>query len=232
MSGMKIGVLALLAVGCASNATMLKQQQEGENLRAELAETYVKKGAYDAATPLLAHALADHPTDAHLHILYGTVLRERGLYPQAEKEFLTAIELSSRAAAAWAGIAMLYDHMRRPEEAERAHRRALELAPRNATYWNNFGFSLFVAKDPKKLDEAVAALERALSLDPGMVVAYNNLGFAYGRRGDYRDAERAFRNGGGEVAAKLNLALVYEQNGDDVMAEKLRAAADAQTEVK
>jgi hypothetical protein len=65
-----------------------------------------------------------------------------------------------------------------------------------------------------------------------MVVAYNNLGFAHGRRGDYRDAERAFKNAGGEMAAKLNLAIVYEQNGDEATAEKLRAAADAQTEVK
>jgi Flp pilus assembly protein TadD len=119
-------------------------------------------------------------------------------------------------------MGLLFDLMHRPEEAQRAHRAALLLAPSSATYWNNLGFSLFVAEQN---DEAVAALEKALSLDPGLVVAYNNLGFAYGRRGDMADAERSFRTAGGEIGALVNMAIVHERRGDAETAARLRAEA-------
>lgn len=211
------------SVGCAaSKAHMRRAQREGEMLRVELAETYIQKGAYDAAVPLLQRAIAEHPRDAKIRMLYGTVLRERGLYPQAERELRLAVKLARRYPAAWAGLGLLYDLMRRPADAEKAHRTAVRLSPRNATYWNNLGFSLYVAGDT---DGAIAALEEALSIDPSLTIAYNNLGFAYGRRGDFEAAERCFRTAGGEGPAKVNLALIYEENGDTETAETLRREA-------
>lgn len=213
--------------GCgASKAHLQKAEIDGRLLRVELAQTYVGRGAYEAAIPLLRLAVAEFPDSPRVRTLYGTVLRERGLYPQAEREFLAALRTAPGFAPAWAGLGILYDLMRRPADAERAHRRAIALAPGVAAYWNNLGFSLYVAG---RTDEAIAALERALALDPSLVVAYNNLGFAYGRKGDYANAERCFRGaagGSGEAGAYLNLALVYEQNGDVAAAERLRSAAE------
>jgi Flp pilus assembly protein TadD len=229
MRGMRSIALSLVLLGgslagCATSSHMRKTEQDGENLRVELAQTYMRKGAYDAALPLLKRALADKPKDPYLHTMYGTVLRERGLYPQAERELLSALAAEPKRASAWAEIGVLYDLERRSEEAEHAHRRAVELAPGNARYWNNLGFSLYVAG---RVDDAIPVLERSLAIDPGMTVAYNNLGFAYGKKGAYKEAERSFRTAGGDAAVMVNMALVYEQNVDDATAAKLRAEAKA-----
>ncbi len=217
-----VALLAALATaaGCATDAHLRKTEAEGERMRLDLAETYVKKGAYAAAIPLLTRELAERPRSDAVRTLYATVLREQGLYPQAEREFRAALALAPANARAWDGLGVLLDLMRRPEEAEAAHRRALALAPGSADYWNNLGFSLYVAR---KNDEAIAALEQALAIDPSLLVAYNNLGFAYGRRGDDAGAERCFRTAGGAASARLNMAIVYDQRGDAEAAARLRA---------
>lgn len=219
---MKRLLLFMLAAGCASTANLRKTEEDGEKMRFDLAETFVRKGAYTAAIPLLRREVMVHPKNDAVHTLYGIVLREQGLYPQAEKELKAALALAPASPRALDAIGVLYDLMRRPAEAEAAHRAALASAPAAATYWNNLGFSLYVAK---KNDEAIVALERALALDPGLVVAYDNLGFAYGRRGDDAGAERCFRSAGGEVGTRVNMAIVYEQRGDSDRASRLRADA-------
>ncbi|HKA86204.1 MAG TPA: tetratricopeptide repeat protein [Haliangiales bacterium] len=222
---MKRITMVLIALGgCATDSHVRRTQEEGEHLRVELAETYIKKGAYDAAIPLLTRAAAQAPKDAYVRTLYGTVLREKGLYPQAERELKAAIDLNPRGASAWAEMGILYDLEHRGDDAERAHRQALTLAPASASYWNNLGFSLYVAG---RTDEAVDALEKSLALDPGLTVAYNNLGFAYGRARRMADAERSFRTAGGDLAALVNMAIVYERNGDADTAARLRAEAKA-----
>jgi Flp pilus assembly protein TadD len=221
---MRLMVLLLVLTGCASQKHIRKTEADGARLRVELAETYVQKRAYVAAIPLLRRSVVETPADPHVRTLYGTVLREQGLYPQAEKELLEATRLAPASAEAHAALGVLYDLMRRPADAEREHRAALALAPQSASIWNNLGFSLYVAR---KNDEAIVALEKALALDPGLIIAYNNLGFAYGRRGSMSDAERSFRTAGGEGAALVNMAIIYDQRGDAETAAKLRAEARA-----
>lgn len=219
-----IALLALLVgSGCAASKDHIRRTEEqGRNLRIDLAETYVQRGAYDAALPLLKRAIVENPHDPRPRVLYATILRQRGLYPQAEMQYGLAIKVAPQNADAHAGIGVLFDLMRRPIEAQRAHKRALKLAPGNATYWNNYGFSLLTSGHTKK---AIPCFERALHLDPGLVIAYNNLGFAYGRSGDDNAAERSFRSGLGEASAQLNMSLVYEERGDAARANTARQRA-------
>jgi Flp pilus assembly protein TadD len=216
----KAVALLVLVAGCATDAHLRKTEEDGERMRLDLAETYVRKGAYTAAIPILTRELAERPKSDYVHALYATVLREQGLYPQAEREYRAALALAPANARAWDGLGVLLDLMRRQAEAEPAHRRAIELVPGSAEYWNNLGFSLYVAR---KIDDAIVALEKALALDPALVVAYNNLGFAYGRRGDLADAERCFRTAGGPASARLNMAIVYDERGDTEMAARMRS---------
>jgi Flp pilus assembly protein TadD len=215
-------LLFLLAGACASDAHLRRSVADGEQMRFELAQTYVRKGAYGAAIPLLRREVAERPQSDAVRALYGVVLREQGLYPQAEKELLAALALAPRNARALDALGVLYDLERRAADAEKAHRAALELAPREALYWNNLGFSLYVARRDA---EAIAALERALALDPALTIAYGNLGFAYGRRGDLVAAERSFRTAGGELGVRVNMAIVHEQRGEKERAARLRADA-------
>ena len=155
-------------------------------------------------------------------VLYANVLRDLGLYPQAEREYRYVLAKAPRYAPGHAGIGILCDLQRQSKTALRHHRIAVRLAPGNPSYRNNLGFSLYLAG---KTDEAIVELERALAMDPSLAVAYNNLGFAYGRKKDYERAERTFRSALGEASTLLNMALIYEENGDLARAETLRKRA-------
>src|SRR5262249_44819978 len=49
--------LLVLLAACATDSHLRRTEEEGERMRLDLAETYVKKGAYTAAIPLLTHEL-------------------------------------------------------------------------------------------------------------------------------------------------------------------------------
>jgi Flp pilus assembly protein TadD len=223
MRGIVVVLGVVASIGCGARQAP-DREAEGGALRAELAELYVAKGAREAAAPLLRRAIAEHPKDARLRVLYGRVLRDLGLLPQAERELRLAVRLAPRRADAHAALAILLDLTGRGREALAAHARAVRLEPGDAALRNNLGFSLMTAGRPA---EAIGPLEAALALDPGLGQAYANLGFAYGRAGRMVDAERTFRAGLGEAAAIYNLSLIHEEAGDAAKAEALRAEAFA-----
>ncbi len=218
-------VLAAAAAGCgAAQKQHAKLQKEGEQFRAELAELYVDKGAMQAAVPLLQRILAEHPDDHRSRVLYGTVLRDLGLYPQAERELSYVVEHDDTRADAHAALGILLDLTGRHDDALDHHRAATKLAPGDATYRNNLGFSLLAAGDA---EGAIAPLEAALSLDPGLPQSYANLGFAYGRAGRLEHAERTLRAGLGKAAALYDLALIHDERGEAELADALRDEAYA-----
>lgn len=214
-----------LASGCAGPAKQQAAiQMQSDALRRELAELYVQKGARQAAVPLLQKLIAEQPTDVRARVLYGTLLRDLDLYPQAEAELRRALVLDPRRADAHAGLAILLDLTGRHADALAHHRSAAQLAPGSADYRNNLGFSLLAAGDAAG---AIAPLEAALSLDPALPHAYANLGFAYGRTGRFDLAERTFRAGLGEAAALFNLSLLQAERGDVATSATLRERAFA-----
>lgn len=216
-------LVVLLVIGCGGAAKQHRQiARESESLRGDLAELYVAKGAREAAMPMLQRIITEQPKNARARVLYGSVLRDSGLYPQAETQLRAAIMLEPHRADAHAALAILLDLTGRHAPALRHHVRATKLAPGVADYRNNLGFSLLSAGEPAA---AVPPLEAALALDPGLGQAYANLGFAYGYTGRFTDAERTFRAGLGEVAALLNLAMLHDERGDHDSAASLRERA-------
>ncbi len=218
-----VGVLLMTgAFGCAAKKHHTKIAKDAEALRYDLAALYVKKGAKQAAIPLLQNILRDHPKDVRARIMYGSVLRDLGLYPQARRELHYALKLAPKAAAAHAALGMLYDLKKQSKRARKYHIRSVQLARNNATYRNNLGFSLFLAGKTKA---AVVQLEQALRMNPGLVIAYNNLGFAYGQLTNSARAKRTCRAALSEASTPVNMALVYECNGDLSQARALRQDA-------
>lgn len=216
-------VIAAMLVACGgAQRRQAEMQKQGESLRLELAELYVHKGARQAAVPLLQRIIGERPLDVRARVLYGSVLRDLSLYPQAEAELRRALQIEARRPDAHAAIAILLDLTGRHAEAVKHHTYAVRLAPGNAEYRNNLGFSHLAAGKP---EDAIAPLEAALALDPGLSHAYANLGFAYGRVGRLEDAERTFRAGLGEAGALIDLALVYEERGAADKAAELRERA-------
>jgi Flp pilus assembly protein TadD len=211
----------LVACGGAQKR-QAEMQRQGESLRLELAELYVHKNARQAAVPLLQRILAERPLDVRARVLYGSVLRDLNLFPQAEAELRRALVIEQRRPDAHAAIAILLDLTGRHDEAMKHHTYAVKLAPGSAEFRNNLGFSLLAAGKPS---DAIGPLEVALALDPALSHAYANLGFAYGRVGRLEEAERTFRAGLGEAAALIDMALVYEERGEADKASELRERA-------
>jgi len=75
-----------------------------------------------------------------------------------------------------------------PEEAERAYRIALELAPNDVLSLNNFGY--FLANRGERLDEAETMVKRALSLNPEAGFILDSLGWIYYQKGEIDQAIR------------------------------------------
>jgi len=216
--------IAVIAGGCGGAQKPSGEVNKQENLQFKLARTYVENGAPQSAIPLLRREIAIRPNWAEARILYGTVLRDMHLYPQAASQFRKALKLAPNSAEAHAGFAILSDLQGLGERALEHHRLAVKLAPSVAAYHNNLGFSLYLSK---KDDEAIAEFELALEQDPGLTIAYNNIGFAYGRRGELAKARRSFRVIRSEAATLFNMSLIQDERGDFDEAEELRKRAYA-----
>jgi superkiller protein 3 len=215
-------LIAGLSTACGASRQHKQVQDAGESLRYELAELYVGKNARQAAVPLLQKILAENPKDIRARVLYGKVLRDQGLYPEAAKHIRFALKLDSNYADAHAAIGILYDLQRKPHKALLHHIMAVRLAPGVAAYRNNLGFSFY---GEGKIDQAITQLERSLALDPALGIAYNNLGFAYGRAGRFDEAKRTFRQALTEAGTLVNMAMIYDEHERSAEAELSRAQA-------
>jgi Flp pilus assembly protein TadD len=203
-----LGALSCLS-GCATTTSSSAQRQS--QLSNEIAEVLVAHHANEQATPLLQRAVAEDPTNARVHTMLGIVLRDRGLFEQAEAELLLANKLQADDTDTLSALGVTYDKWGKGDLAESWHRRALALRPQSPDLLNNLGFSLFLRQHT---EQSIEAYKEALRHDPSARRVYNNLGFAHARQRDFAQAYKDFENAGGKAAAMANLALAYELSGD------------------
>jgi Flp pilus assembly protein TadD len=197
-------------LGCADTQGAQRTSEVGYAARNRLAHELVSRGDWARAFALLEDLHRDRPNDVEVLTLRGIVFRERGLFADAEADLKAALKINADAADAHAALGILYDVQTRPE-AEAAHRKAVKLAPQNAAYLNNLGFSLYLRQ---RFKEAITVYESAARLAPSSRRVRTNLGFACAAVGDLRRAAREFQMGGTEAEAKNNLGFAYERRGD------------------
>jgi Flp pilus assembly protein TadD len=162
------------------------------------------------------------PKHAESWLLRGLVYREQKLEAEAEADLNEALRIDGDLAEAHAALGILYDGQRRGDDALRHHKRAVELEPRNPSYLNNLGFSLFAHGRPR---EALPVLHEALRAAPTDARLRNNLGFAYAAAGDFTHAAAQFALGGTPAQAKNNLGWAYERRGSLTQAHDLYVEA-------
>jgi Flp pilus assembly protein TadD len=209
LAGLIAGAAAL-NVGCAETNGAQRPTEAGYAARHKLAHELVSRGDWARAFAMLEELHRDRPDDAEVLTLRGIVYRERGLFADAESDLKAALKIAPESADAHAAIGILYDVQMR-SEAEAEHRKAVKLAPKNAAYLNNLGFSLYLRQHFK---EAITVYESAARLAPLSRKVRTNLGFACAAVGDLRRAAREFQMGGTEAEAKNNLGFAYERRGD------------------
>jgi protein O-GlcNAc transferase len=205
--------LALLAAGLGGCATsgMSRQEQSAFNARKQLTRELVNRGEWESAFAYAGELHRQKPDDAEVLTLRGIIYRERNLPTEAEADLRAALAANPLSAETHAALGILLDASRRGGEADKHHRRAVELEANNAGYQNNLGFSLLLRG---KQHDAVEVLKRAASLSPTTPRIRTNLGFAYAAIGDFRRAAREFELGGPPAEARNNLGYAYEKRGD------------------
>jgi len=209
LAGLIAGAAALNGA-CAETKGAQRTSDAGYAARHKLAHELVSRGDWARAFAMLEELHRDRPEDAEVLTLRGIVFRERGLFADAEGDLKAALKIDPDSADAHAAIGILYDVQMR-SEAEAEHRKAVKLAPKNAAYLNNLGFSLYLRQQFK---EAIGVYESAARLAPLSRKVRTNLGFACAAVGDLRRAAREFQMGGTEAEAKNNLGFAYERRGD------------------
>jgi TolB-like protein/Flp pilus assembly protein TadD len=155
-------------------------------------------------------ALRRPPTtsEAYEYYLRGRQCLPRMTHPDLERSrtlFARALDLDAGYGPAWAGLATvhatLYEWFGARDEdldaAERASRRALELAPALAEAHTARGFALSLSR---RYDEAEGEFEKAIAINPNSFDAHYYFARSSFARGDTEGAARLFR-----TAADLRL---------------------------
>jgi Flp pilus assembly protein TadD len=216
-----LALLPLAGGGCGHSGGAQQPSPAAYNARVRLAKELVSRGDWARAFGMLDELHRDRPDDAEVLILRGIVYRERGLFADGEADLKAALKVVPESGDAHAALGILYDVQMNPE-AEKEHREAVRLAPKNPAFLNNLGFSLFLRQHFK---EAVGVYESAARLAPLSPRVRTNLGFACAAMGDLRRAAREFQMGGTEAEAKNNLGFAYERRGDMANAFELYVEA-------
>ncbi len=117
------------------------------------------------------------PDKAPVHLNLGCNYQERNMLDKAIEQYLLAIKLEPRhAAAAHNNLGVAYKSLNMPGKAEEEYLAALRLDPDNHEYHYNLGIFY---KSYNMLDKAMEQYLIAIKLKPDYAVAHNNLGGVY-----------------------------------------------------
>jgi DNA-binding winged helix-turn-helix (wHTH) protein/tetratricopeptide (TPR) repeat protein len=141
-----------------------------------------------------SHAVGAEPNLAEAQTSLGVVNFFLGWdWAAAEIEFRKAVALDPSYCLAHRTLGIALSHMRRPEEAKSAVRRARELEPLNAAH---HALSAQVAFNARDYLAAVEFAQQATVLDPGFLIGYLQLGQAHEQLGNSDLALDALQNAG------------------------------------
>jgi Flp pilus assembly protein TadD len=119
--------------------------------------------------PLTPELIGDDPND---ELSLGKKYFQQGSYGLAEKYFRKAVELHSKDAESWVGLAASYDRLKRFDLADRAYDQAIKLIGATPEVMNNQGFSYMLRGDYRR---ARTTLLAAQAKDPASPYIASNL---------------------------------------------------------
>jgi Flp pilus assembly protein TadD len=209
---MRTLLFPVVVAACAACASTSSARREGDvaAARKQLARALLDRGDAGGARDAVEPLCRAHRPDPEALALRGVAYQQQGLVKEAEADLREAVTRNDRLAFAHSALAILLDLGGRASEAERHHRRALALSPREPRYLNNLAFSLFARGDARG---AIPVFLEAARADPTNARVRNNLGFAYAVAGDFARAREEFERGGDPRQARVNLAFAYERTG-------------------
>lgn len=193
-----------------AQALRLRIAQEPNNLaaRIRLAEHLREMGHPDLAAEHLRLAAERFADRAEVQVSLAKALRETDASESAVAVLRTFLSTHSSAEAS-STLGIMEDDLGRLAEAEAAHRQAIELQPKRASYYNNLGYNLLLQG---KREEATSQLRSAVGLEPRNETARNNLAVALAV--DHPEEALAhWRSMTDPATAHSNLAAVLIEQG-------------------
>lgn len=172
--------------------------------------------------------VAAAPKEAKKAYEKGVDLEHHDKVPEAQKEFLHALEVYPKHAGAWFELGRIYEHKNQAAQARDAYQKALDADP---NYVNPSERMYLMAIRENKWQEAADLSDKVLRLDPyefGSAWYYNSLAHLQLHELDIAEkaAREAVKQTGKDAAAKAPyiLALVLANKGNfQEAAENFRA---------
>lgn len=175
------------------------------------------RGEYARAAEAFARARSLEPDNVSVLERVAWVANETGQLDEAIAANEAIVARTPEKAEAWAALGDLYSRKGRPDKAEQAYRKVVELDPKNA-YKTFFNIGVLIEGRPRLTDadnrKAVEAFRKAIEIEPGYAPAHRHLAYALLRAGDLEGAK-------GEFSTYLRLAP------DAADAAEIRAMLDS-----
>lgn len=193
--------------------------------RGILASMYLRIGGATQAYTIMKRAAEIDPEVAFHRGRHGALALSPAAVDEAAQAFLAADTDEANRAVAAAAAAALYFHNGDRRRATRMLRRALDWDPANVPALIYFAE---IELERGRPQGAIRSARKVLRLEHGSALAYLMLGRAYRSLERWRDAREAYaaalRSNPGLLAAKIELAGVRVQRGDDAARAVLRSA--------
>ncbi len=169
----------------------------------------------DRAKQTIAKAKSLNADAVPVLLASGNVNQAQGFYDQAVQDFSRAAEIEENNADTLRRLAVVYDRMSRPEDANASYRKAIAIQP--GSYRGYSDFAIFHYRRGR-YREAEDLMSRAIELAPNLDLGHGNLGVFLMDDGHYQEAEKemlqALRLR--ESAMNLNnLGALYNYEGRD-----------------
>jgi protein O-mannosyl-transferase len=198
----------------------LEQQPHAAQIRIGLGALYWGRGNTHAAENEWRLALVDRPQDPMaLTNMAMAMIKENDL-PDAERNLQLAIQAAPKLSAPYIWLAHLREKQNRPDLAEAAYRRAVELSPLQVGARQELA-DFYLSEG--RLEDAAQQLRHGAESNPNFLF-WDQLGDIYIRLGKLSDAKQAFesalRSNSLDSRAHVELGSMYEREGDRADARK------------
>ncbi|MFA5940827.1 MAG: tetratricopeptide repeat protein [Sinimarinibacterium sp.] len=167
----------------------LAAQPRNAELHFQAAESQVAIGKISDAAMTYRRVLGLQPDHSGALQGLGMLLLRQAQYEPATTLLQRAIAADPKAWRSLNGLATMADLRRDYTAARDYYTRALAISPDSPVLLNNLGYSRYLSG---ALDDARGYFERALAIDPQYDQGWRNLGLVMARKGQLREAVRAF----------------------------------------
>lgn len=153
----------------------------------QIINTYFNANYNSEALLLLDKIYYKYSDDFNTNYLYGLVLQRSGKVLESLSYYLKALEKEPDNIPLLSTIAMVYNTLKRYDESDEIHERALEIDPDNALILNNYAYNLSVRG--VNLVKALGMAKRAVEKEPNSASFLDTFGWVLYKVKDFINAK-------------------------------------------